>query len=137
MKKEQYIKNFSIFVEGKKNKPNYKTHTIDGFIVYQGRDAESNDHLTFEVASNDDYWLHAKGVPGSHVIIKISEKIPDERIIYKVAEIAAKNSAAAKKDLEFVNVICCKRMFVTKKPGMNPGQVAVEESNSQIIKVKI
>lgn len=137
MKKEQYIKKFSIFVEGKKNKPNYKTINIDGFVVYQGRDAESNDYLTFEVASNDDYWLHAKGVPGSHVIIKVAEKVPDERLIYKVAEIAAKNSAASKKNLEHVNVICCKRMFVTKKPGMNPGQVSVEELNSQIIKVKM
>lgn len=132
-----YLKNFSIFVESKKMKPNIKKISEEDFLILQGRDAESNDYLTFISADPEDYWFHAKGYPGSHVVIKLNGKIPDSRLIYKAAEIAAKNSAAARANLEQVNVVYCKRKFVTKKSGMNAGQVAVDENNSEIIKVKL
>lgn len=133
----EYLKNFRIFAESKMNKPNIKKIQEEDFLILQGRDAESNDYLTFIEADVEDYWFHAKGYPGSHVVIKLNGKIPDTRLIYKAASIAAKNSAAAKANLEEVKVVYCKRKFVTKKPGMNTGQVAVDENNSEIIKVKL
>lgn len=145
----EYLKKFNIFVESKSSKPNIKTITdIDGckdFVIYQGRDAVSNDHVTFVLSSDEDYWFHAKGRPGSHVLIKVKDKIPDEKLIYKVAEIAAKNSkppkneegGEIKSDKEEVDVIYCKKKFVTKSEGMKPGQVAVDKVNSKTIKVKI
>ena len=65
------IKKYSLFIESKKDKfPNIKKIEIDGFIVYIGRDAKSNDYLTFNLSNDQDIWMHVKGVPGSHVIIK-------------------------------------------------------------------
>ena len=67
----KYFKNKNI-LESKKNKfPNIKEINIDDFLVFIGKDAKSNDHLTFNVATEDDIWFHSKGVPGSHVVIRV------------------------------------------------------------------
>ena len=85
----KYLKPFN---ESKVDKPNIKKYDIDGFIVYQGRDAVSNDYITFEMSDPDDYWFHAKGVPGSHVLLKVKDRLPTDDIIKSVSKIAAKNS---------------------------------------------
>jgi len=119
------------FLESKKSeKPKIKKHDIDGFVVYQGRDANSNEHLTLEVATENDIWMHAKGVPGSHVIIKVKDKVPTETTIKRVAMIAAKNS---KSEEDMVKVVYCKKKYVKKEPGMNTGQVKVDYINADEI----
>jgi predicted ribosome quality control (RQC) complex YloA/Tae2 family protein len=123
----RYIK---YFFEAKSDKPKVKKHDIDGFVVLQGKDASANEYLTLEVANEDDIWMHAKGVPGSHIIIKIKEKIPTETTIQRVAEIAAKNSKSTE---DMVKVVYCKKKFVTKEPGMNTGQVKVDYINANEI----
>lgn len=124
----KYIKNY---LESKKNdKPNMKKLDIDGFVVYQGRDADANDHITLELSDENDIWMHAKGVPGSHILIKIKDFIPTETTLKKAAIIAAKNS---KSQDERVKVVYCKKKFVKKKPGMKPGQVEVDYTNSEEI----
>ena len=123
----RYIKKYN---EGKNNKPNFK-RIIDGdFVIFQGKDAESNDYVTLELASDNDLWFHAKGVPGSHVIIKVKDNIPGDDIIQKAALIAAKNSKSKE---DKVKVIYCKKKFVTKDPGMNAGQVKVDHLNANVI----
>ena len=58
------------YFESKKDKfPNIQKLEIDGFIVYVGRDARSNDYLTFNISDDYDIWIHVKGVPGSHVAL--------------------------------------------------------------------
>jgi predicted ribosome quality control (RQC) complex YloA/Tae2 family protein len=126
----KYIKSFN--ESNKSNKPNIKKLDIDGFLVFMGRDALSNDYLTFEVADNEDYWMHAKGVPGSHVVIRVDSKIPGLETIKKAAKLAAKNSKSSD---DQVNVVYCKRKFVKKEPGMNVGQVKVDYTNSYEITV--
>jgi len=119
------------FLESKKSeKPKIKKHDIDGFVVYQGRDANSNEHITLEVATENDIWMHAKGVPGSHVIIKVKDKVPTETTIKRVAMIAAKNS---KSEEDMVKVVYCKKKYVKKEPGMNTGQVKVDYINADEI----
>jgi len=120
----RHLLNFS---ESKTNKPNIKKIDIDGFLVYQGRDAESNDYLTFEMSSDEDYWFHAKGVPGSHILLKIKDNLPTESIIKKCAELAAKNSKSKEDN---VVVIYCKKEFVKKTKDLRPGQVKVDYTNS-------
>ncbi len=123
-----YLKSF---LESKKSeKPKFKKLDIDGFVVYQGKDAMSNDYITLELAKENDIWLHAKGVPGSHVVIKVKDKQPTEITIKKAAEIAAKNSKSTE---EKVEVVYCKKKFVKKEPGMNAGQVKVDYINSYSI----
>ena len=127
------MKHLRYFNEAKGNKPNIKKVEFSGFSMLYGRDAQSNDILTFEIANDEDIWMHAKGVPGSHVVIKVDEKLPTEEILKHAAEIAAKNCKSTSEDVE---VVVCKRKFVKKEPQMNPGQVKVDYKNSETIKVK-
>ena len=61
-------------MNGKKNqkfksKP-FHYRSSDGFDIYVGKNNFQNDELTFKVANGNDWWFHAKGMPGSHVIVK-------------------------------------------------------------------
>jgi predicted ribosome quality control (RQC) complex YloA/Tae2 family protein len=128
------IKNFNSFNESKKDKfPNIQKLEIEGFIVYVGKDAKSNDHLTFNVADKEDIWFHVKGVPGSHVVIRVRENLPTETVIKYAAQLAKKNSKGSKESN--VTVVYCQRRFVKKESGMNDGQVKVDYTNSYQIVV--
>lgn len=128
------IKKYNLFVESRDKFPNLKKVDYEGFTIYVGRDAKSNDHLTFNIADNDDIWLHAKGVPGSHVVIKTTNyNLPTESVIRYAAELAKKNSKA--KNQDNVEVVYCKRIFVKKESGMNDGQVRVDYINSHFIRL--
>lgn len=126
------ILKYKIF-EAKNN--GVKKHLIDDFVIFQGKSADANDFITMELATDDDIWMHAKGVPGSHILIKVSDKLPTQEVIKKAAQIAVDNSKAAIG--KEATVVYCKRKFVHKRPGMNAGQVEVEYKNSdQIIVTK-
>jgi len=122
------------YFESKKDKfPNIQKLEIDGFIVYVGRDARSNDYLTFNISDDYDIWMHVKGVPGSHVVIRVRENLPTETVIKSAALLAKKNSKAAKENN--ATVVYCQRKFVKKESGMNDGQVKVDYTNSYQIVV--
>ena len=113
--------------------PNIQKKEIDGFVIYIGKDAKSNDHLTFNISSDDDLWFHVKGVPGSHVVIRVRENLPTETTIRVAAQLAKKNSKASKDDK--ATVVYCQKRFVKKESGMNDGQVRVDYTNSYQIVV--
>jgi predicted ribosome quality control (RQC) complex YloA/Tae2 family protein len=124
------VKRFKKFLESKKDKfPNIQIKSINGFEVLIGRDAESNDFLTTNMANNDDLWFHASGVPGSHIIIRVKENLPMSDVIQEVAKLAAKNSKALKGSK--VKVVYCKAEFVKKSSDMKPGQVSVDYKNAE------
>ena len=127
------LKSFKKFFEGKNKFPNIKKTEYDGFIVKMGRDAKSNDHLTFNVSDKEDLWFHVKGVPGSHVVIRVMDKLPTEPVIRFAAELAKKNSKA--KNDDSATVVYCQRKFVKKETGMNDGQVKVDYINAYEIQV--
>ncbi len=127
--RENKMLKYDQFNEGKKDKfPNIKKVIIDGFNVYIGRDAKSNDHLTFNVSNKEDIWMHVKGHPGSHVIISVRENIPSKEIIKLAAELTKKNSKVDKNSKS--TVVYCQRKFVKKESGMNDGQVKVDYVNA-------
>lgn len=131
---EVKIIKYAEFFESKKDKfPNIRKLEIDGFTVHIGKDAKSNDYLTFNIANKEDLWFHVKGVPGSHVVIKVRENLPTDNVIRQVAELAKKNSKASKEGN--VTVVYCQRRFVKKEPGMNDGQVKVDYINAYEVKV--
>jgi len=97
-----------------------------GYIVWVGRNATQNDELTLHAARKYDYWLHARGVAGSHVILRIPAKNvkPPRRIVEKAAAIAAYYSKA--RTSSYVPVIFTEKKFV-RKPRKSPaGSVLVE-----------
>lgn len=131
--KENIVIRFQQFNEGKKDKfPNLKKMDIDGFVVYIGRDALSNDHLTFNMARPEDIWMHTKGIPGSHVVIRVRDNLPALDTIKKVAKLAVKNS---KSKSEKTIVVYCQRKFVKKEKGMKPGEVKVDYINAEEITI--
>lgn len=128
------LKRFKQFNESKKHKfPNIQTLEIDGFTIHIGKDAKSNDYLTFKMAEDEDIWMHVKGLPGSHVIIKISDKLPTDSVIKSTAELAKKNSKADKEDK--IIVVYCQKKFVKKDNEMNDGEVKINSINSYKITI--
>ncbi|HOP56301.1 MAG TPA: NFACT RNA binding domain-containing protein, partial [bacterium] len=68
-----------------------------GYDVWVGKNAKSNELITFKLSSPSDIWFHAKGYSGSHVILRTNGKrleyIPEE-VILESARLAAKHSRA-------------------------------------------
>ncbi len=89
-----------------------------GATILVGKNNLQNDKLTFS-AGPDEIWLHAKDMPGSHVII-VGENPDDETILY-----AAKLAAAYSKGANSSNVPVdyTRRRFVKKPSGAKPGFV--------------
>jgi len=108
-----------------------KTITIDGFTIYVGRNAESNDILTTEIAKPNDLWFHSANVAGSHVVIVVDDKTPPKHVIKKAAELAAENSKGEGK----IRVIYTEARNVTKTNKNKIGQVQVEYDKSNFIEV--
>lgn len=83
---------------GVKGKAPAKTHqggeplrltTPEGFTVYVGKNSHQNEYVTFDVATGGDVWLHARGVPGAHVIIKAGGRPVPPSILQAAASLAA------------------------------------------------
>jgi len=145
------------YFESKKKFPNIKTYLVDDngtfldknntsdvkFTILVGLDAESNDYLTTKMANDDDIWLHTTNkIRGSHVVLKVDKtdytqesKLPTKHIIEVAAKIAKKHSQAPKD--QPCEVRFCQKKFVHKKPGMNVGQVGVDDIIEQDESTKI
>ena len=95
-------------------------YEIDGNKIYVGRNNKENDWLTTTFAVQKDIWFHTKDIQGSHVILK-TDKLPDEDLLVKCAQIAAKHSKANMSSN--VPVDYCQVQFVKKPNGAKPGMV--------------
>ncbi|MHB1132855.1 MAG: Rqc2 family fibronectin-binding protein [Chloroflexota bacterium] len=61
----------------------------DGLDILVGRSARQNERVTFEMGRGTDVWLHARGVPGAHVLIKSGNDAVPERTLSEAAAYAA------------------------------------------------
>jgi predicted ribosome quality control (RQC) complex YloA/Tae2 family protein len=93
----------------------------DGFQILIGRNNVQNDRLTFKVAEGRDIWLHAKDIPGSHVIIRSDGREISDRAIFEAATLAAANSSG--REAGKVAVDYTFKKFVKKPSGAAPGRV--------------
>jgi predicted ribosome quality control (RQC) complex YloA/Tae2 family protein len=102
----------------------YRTVDVEGFEVLVGKAASDNDYLTFKVAKPQDLWLHVSGVPGSHVVIRNPDKLPDipKSVVERAAEFAAYYSKAREARGK-VDVHCCWASDVRKARGAPAGEV--------------
>ena len=117
---------------GNKEVKPYKSFEVQGFQVWVGKNAKANDELTLKYAYKEDLWLHAKDVPGSHVLLKHqSGKAVPKLVIERAAELAAWYSK--RKTDSLVPVIVTPAKFVRKRKGSPPGQVIV--SKEEVIMV--
>jgi hypothetical protein len=67
-----------------------------GLSILVGRGGRENHHLTFAVARPEDFWLHARDVPGAHVVIRDPEGRAAADDLREAAEVAAFFSDAAR-----------------------------------------
>jgi predicted ribosome quality control (RQC) complex YloA/Tae2 family protein len=101
----------------------------DGLAIYVGRNARENDELTFGLAKSDDLWLHARGTPGSHVVVRLEKgNDPPPETIHDAATLALlysdlRNSGKG-------DVIYTRRKWVKKAKGQAPGAVIVTQEKS-------
>lgn len=64
----------------------------DGTEVLVGTSASMNDRLTFKLAAPQDIWMHARGQPGAHVVVRARGRAPDESTLQLAADLAARFS---------------------------------------------
>ena len=98
-----------------------KFKTTNGFLVYCGKNNLQNEHITHKLADRNDYWFHAKGVPGSHVVLVTDGVEPDVQDFTDAACIAAHYSKAAGGAQIPVDYLLVRH--VRKVPGAKPGFV--------------
>ena len=87
-----------------KSKP-FHYISSDGFDMYVGKNNYQNDELTFKLATGNDWWFHAKGMPGSHVIVKAENKeLPDSTFeeAGKLAGYYSKSKNADKVEIDYL-----------------------------------
>jgi len=101
----------------------YKTYvSSDGIEIRVGRTAKDNDLLSLKPEFRDsrNWWLHASGCPGSHVVIRcVEEDLPKDTVL-DAAALAAKYSKASGSRVK-VSLTRCRN--ISKPPGAKPGLV--------------
>lgn len=103
-----------------KSKP-FHYLSSDGYHIYVGKNNYQNEDLTFKFASGNDWWFHAKGIPGSHVIVKSNnEELPD-RVFEEAGRLAAYYSKGRGNDK--VEIDYLQKKNVKKPSGAAPGFV--------------
>ena len=102
----------------------------DGQTILVGKGGPENDRLTFKLAAPEDFWFHALGVPGAHVVVRNEGRLPRpaDSMLREAAAIAAWYSEA-KKDGE-VDVQWTRRKYVRRLKGARPGTVTVKKSQT-------
>lgn len=98
----------------------------DGTEIIVGKNNKQNDYLTHKFAARDDIWLHAKDIPGSHVVIRSKE--PTDATLLEAANLAAYFSKARKSSS--VPVDYTKIRYVKKPNGAKPGFVIYENQQT-------
>lgn len=107
----------------------------DGFHMYVGKNNFQNDELTFKFAVGNDWWFHAKGMAGSHVIVKTNgEELPD-RTFEEAGKLAAYYSKA--RELTKAEIDYTEKKNVKKPNGGKPGFVVYYTNYSLIIEPDI
>lgn len=109
--------------------------TKDGYHIYVGKNNLQNEEITFKLANANDWWFHAKKIPGSHVIVKSEgNEIPDS-VFEDAARCAAYYSKA--KGQSKIEVDYVKRKEVKHPNGSKPGFVVYYTNYSMMIEPDI
>ncbi len=103
----------------------------DGYHMYVGKNNLQNEELTFQTAKGNDWWFHAKGAPGSHVIVQTNgDELPDSTFeeAARLAAYYSSNRGADKVEVDYVE-----KKHVKKPNGSRPGFVVYYTNYSMMI----
>lgn len=132
----EVIGNSGIKQKSEKEEPlPYHEVLFNGYKIWIGKNAQHNDTLTLKYSFKEDLWLHAKDVPGSHVVIKYQagKKFPKD-VIERAAQLAAFNSKRKTESLAAVSYT--PKKFVRKRKGDPAGAVVVEREEVILVEPK-
>lgn len=103
---------------------------VSGNTIFIGRSGRENDQVTFDIGGAEDTWLHVRGIPGSHVIIRWLRPADEEdvRAVETAAALAAHYSASRANGLVEVDVT--RRKNVRKIKGAGPGMVTYRNEHT-------
>jgi predicted ribosome quality control (RQC) complex YloA/Tae2 family protein len=104
----------------------------DGLAVLVGRNSRQNETVTFERGKRGDRWLHARDVPGAHVLIKSAGRPVPERTLREAAALAAWFSAA--RDQAAVDVAVTDVRHVRRRRGAGPGMVTFRNEETLTVR---
>jgi len=113
----------------------FHTLEIQSYPVWIGKNAKSNDELV-QRAHKEDVWMHARGVAGSHLVIRMGNDkgMPPKKVLLEAASYAAFNSKA--KGVKLAPVIITKKKYVRKPKGSPPGAVVVDKEEVEMVTPK-
>lgn len=127
-----YIRRHTFAKGAKRQQKSRPFHYIssDGYDIYVGKNNFQNEELTFKLAAGNDWWFHAKGIPGSHVIVKSnSEELPDQTF-EEAARLAAYYSSG--RNVDKVEIDYIQKKHIKKVSGAKPGFVIYHTNYSMV-----
>jgi len=120
--------------EGRLEGPEPRTfRSSDGLAILVGKNGPSNDHLTWRLAKAHDLWLHAQGIRGSHVVVRLTKgKSAPPRTLCEAAQLAAYYSRARGETKVPVDYVL--RKFLRKPKAAAPGAVLLTQEKTIIVR---
>ncbi|HZL97919.1 MAG TPA: NFACT RNA binding domain-containing protein, partial [Terriglobales bacterium] len=104
-----------------------------GYAILVGCNNVGNDRIVKELSAPDDLWLHAQGIPGSHVLVKrpAGKEVPRE-VIEEAARLAVLHSKA--KGSRNVPVFLAEARHVSRFKGAKPGLVRIAKHSTVFVR---
>jgi predicted ribosome quality control (RQC) complex YloA/Tae2 family protein len=106
-----------------------KLVTKDNFVIWVGRNSRQNEQVTFGKGGGQDLWLHARGIPGAHVVVKFDGRSIPDSVIDHAASLAAYYSASRADGKVPVDVTRC--LYVKKIKGGGQGMVTYRNEETR------
>lgn len=100
----------------------------DGYVIWVGRNSRQNEKVSFKLANAQDIWLHARAVPGAHVVIRNDGRRISQALIAEAAAIAAwysKRRNDANVQVDYTRV-----KYVKAIKGAGPGMATYRNEKS-------
>jgi predicted ribosome quality control (RQC) complex YloA/Tae2 family protein len=114
-----------------RRRPPLRVEQPSGARIYVGRSPRENVEVTFRIARPDDLWFHARGIPGSHVVLQApSGSAPSDDDLDAAANLAATHSkgrSASRVDIDYTE-----RKHVRKQRDGAPGLVWYTDARTRI-----
>ena len=104
---------------------------IEGFEVYIGKNNKQNDYIVSKLAKDNDYWFHTRLCAGSHVLLKVKDKEPDEKVLFECCKLAREYSSATQPSK--VGVIYTRAKYLRKPPAAPLGYVTYKNEKEILV----
>ena len=104
----------------------------DGYVIFIGRNSRQNEIVTFKRANANDIWLHARDVPGAHVVIRNDGRRIKDELIAEAAAVAAwysKLRTDTRVQVDYTRV-----KYVKAIKGAGPGMVSYRNERSLFVR---